>query len=268
MRKILLFLLIVILCSCSSQNIKLGIINDIHGNNGNVVYFLDEFRQNNVDAIIVNGDIVDILNNVSDYNELYTSLSILAESGIPVFVVPGNHERKEDYYSVMENLSDSKNLHDLSKESLYYFKGILFAAISGYYDENYTVKDGFIYSKEDVDNLFKDIVHTTGKFIFISHGSPKGILDDIYSGKNVGDEKLNAIAERAFIGIFAHIHEAGGKAVDNKGNVVAQDVFADSFYLNPGPATVWKMNNGEITNGNAAIVEIKGDKARYRIIKR
>lgn len=321
---LLLAIIILVLPSCSSDNVdkinkmntttaklvvKFGVISDIHADTTNLNYFVETFNSENVDALLVLGDTNYIFENVngnSDYEEMYYVLkAILTDFKNPVFIIPGNHEPKEEYLTLKGNLKkefpDQQFALFDDTQHITTFKGVMLIFISGYHLKEYMHPlGGFLFN----ESLFKGLqaemeVYEVVKMfdeneenkiktkMLVAHGPPKGknknSIDVVYSGENVGNELINDFIAKNNIkfGAFGHIHEAGMKAVDENDDLIMETVWSDSLFLNPGSATKWKMNSyekvsgnsnaGEESKGSAGIIEVdigkdKEGRAQYRII--
>ncbi|MBS3121738.1 metallophosphoesterase [Candidatus Woesearchaeota archaeon] len=301
---LLLTVILIIFVSCSSNKtdtvktniVKFGVISDIHGDTTNLNFFVNEFKKEDADAIIILGDTNYIFENVrgnSDYEEMYYVLkTILTDFKKPVFVIPGNHEPKEEYITLKGNLKkefpEQKFLLFDDTQRVITFKNVMLISVSGYHLKEYMHPlGGFLFNESLFDELemsmgVYDAVsefneNKEGKIkskMLVAHGPPKGknknSIDAVFSGENVGNEMINIFMKKNDIkfGIFGHIHEAGMKGVDENDELVEENIWSDSLFVNPGSATKWKMNSGKESKGSAGILEvdIKEGKARYLII--
>src|SRR5207249_2050449 len=104
---------------------------------------------------------------------------------------------------------------------------------------------GCDYFPQDVADLATFVPKATGPVrLLISHGPPLQAgavaIDRITEGANVGDPSLAEFMKKnpgVFpFGMFGNILEAGGYATYLVGTTrIAQEQYADSLYLNPGP---------------------------------
>ena len=260
------------------QITKFGVITDIQGDTINLEFFLDEFNDNEVDAILILGDLNDMNNENEDYEEIYSVLKEINDNfNKTIFVMPGNHESKDDYYNAL-NKFDFTDLAELNHLN---FNDMDILSVPGYHLAEYTNPDGFLFDfvmdfhpiKECLPDPNADCKNKL--FLLAAHSPPKGTnansIDALISGENVGNQQLNELILNKNInfGVFGHIHEAGMKAVNKEDKFVKENKWSTSLFLNPGPATSWEMNSGELSKGSAAILEIDmiNKKARYEIIK-
>ena len=282
MRKIsflaIIFLLLIVSCTSQPEYMrdptgKIGVISDIHGDLDNVKFFVDQFNEEKVDMILVLGDINDMNNDVDDYQEIYDILEYVAQNFIfDIYVIPGNHESTEDYYNVMDShVRRYEGFHDLSDWKIAE-DDLTIVPVPGYHDEDYMNSDGFLFFTEDLMDL-ETRIQNMSNILIMSHTPPKGktqqSIDVTFFGENVGNLMLDQMMRKHDIkfSVSGHIHEAGMKAVDEDDNLVPENTWSETLRLNPGSATRWKMLDGSISEGSAAILEIKDGMARYEILR-
>ncbi len=269
---IVLFLLT--LTSCTTTTTKLGVLSDIHGNTENLHYFLEKIKTEKVDAIIIAGDTVEhFRNNKSDYDELNQSLLQLSQTNLPIFIIPGNHENKNDYIQLLNYYSKkNKNIHDLYQEPIEKFKDITIIGLAGYENKKFLSEDGFLLENKQIENNFKLIQNNTN-VLLITHGPPKGknpsSIDALTTGENVGNLYLDQMMKQYAIkfSISGHIHEAGQKAVTEDDEIIPENKWSSSLRLNPGSVIPWQMNDKTNSDGSAAILEMSNGKVKYHILR-
>lgn len=95
---------------------RYGIIADAHGEVAKAKLFAQKFKEMKLDGIILPGDLAsnEVLrygqrDSNPDKNEITQILETVAETGLPIFVIPGNHERKKDYESALANITAKYN---------------------------------------------------------------------------------------------------------------------------------------------------------------
>ncbi|MBT4824470.1 hypothetical protein HN695_03655 [Candidatus Woesearchaeota archaeon] len=294
MRKltIILLFLIIFCSSCSDDVLRLGFITDIQGDTINLPYLMEEFNDNNIEHLFVLGDLNDMNNEVPDYDEIYSVLDVMSTNfDGRIFVMPGNHESKEDYFNAIDKFQYRK-VSNILNWTYIPFGDVYIIPISGYHLSEYTNPNGFFLDNVEmpfnisIEDCLRNTPYgmkATGKgcsFIYtikiiLSHGPPRfGSLNSIdvaSNGENVGNRNLTRTIYDNLIqfGVFGHIHEAGMKAVNRSDELVPENTWSSSLFLNPGPATSWQMNSGELSKGSAAILEIDmvEKKARYEIVR-
>lgn len=244
---------------------------DTRENLVNVPRFIQHFRAQGAEAILVPGDVGQVQNGLV---RLY---SALAESELPVLVIPGNHEARDEYRAAFAEVEEKfSNVVDMTRIRLVRFGSAAVVSLPGYYDPRYLHDEerGCQYFKEDVEAL-AGIAQAAGQpVVLLSHAEPlgtgKGAIDAIRDG-NAGDANLTALLRTAPIpfGVFANIQEAGGKATDLDSKGIPENTPADRLFLNPGmgDATAWSLNDGTVSHGMAATLKVFDGKAEYSIFR-
>lgn len=271
--QVLIILCFVLLLGCTQDDVlTFGVLSDIHGDYENTEYFVDAFVDERVDGIIILGDIP--LNEelrygrkdaVADAEEIFKVLRIAAAAHVPVYVIPGNHERRPDYYAALYNVQrDYDNVHDLSKNLLMDLEGIDFIALPGYEfdvidNQRFLLDDGFHFTQFEEESTAAS--YPDEHKLLVSHGPPKGVggvgLDVIDSGEHVGSDQINQlIRERNFrFGVFGHIHESRN-ALTIANIPVAENQLSPTLFLNPGA----------VADGHAALISFVDDTAFYEYL--
>jgi len=259
---------------------RFGVIADPHGFYENVEAFSKHFEQRGVDGIILLGDYAQHFREkpnpkLSDYDEIVMCLENAAKTGLPIYVIPGNHEMKKDYKRAMKRLSKKyKNIFDLSEIRI--VDGDDFDFVSNPFGTDFTYpNESFRATPEQIRKIgeyIKLLQTDDDPEILLTHQPPRcrgryGI-DVVYSGNHVGDKTLNEIMRKSGIkfSLSGHIHEAGGRGVTSEGKLVKQNTFSDDLRFNPGSACPWKYLDGKIYNGMAGILTIKGNQVKYKVI--
>ncbi len=235
------------------------------------------FKAKGAQAILVAGD------NGDSVEAITGSLKAYARSGLPVFVLIGNREPKAAYIDAFAAAQkEAPNLVNLNRVREVDFGGLTVLSLPGYHDPKYLLatqdgQQGCQYHTEDLAALQKVAAASKVPVLLVAHGiphqdGPKGLDRTNAPSVNCGDPNLTRLLVDGHIpfGVFANIIEAGGQAVNLKGDqVVPQGTAVDSFYLNPGSADVtpWAMNDGTSAKGLAAIFELKDGKASYTVVK-
>ncbi|MCG2717636.1 MAG: metallophosphoesterase [Nanoarchaeota archaeon] len=265
----------------------LGIISDSHGYTENVEKFSQYFKEIKAEGIIMLGDYAQMTyskidSDLTNYNEIESSLEAALKTGLPVYVIPGNHETKEDYTKAIETLSkEYGNLFDLSKIRM--VDGDDFDLVSnpygngfGYFSEGF---EGTEAQLLEVVNYVKKIQKDKDPGILVTHKPPKckgkyGIDVPFLIAKdedmNVGDENLDKFMKEYGIkfSLSGHIHEAGGRGVTADGDFIPPEEFVDEMRLNPGAASPQSYWGEKFYEGSAMILTIEDGKAKYRQVVR
>ena len=259
------------------NKLTFGVIADIKENTpenlSNLKLILAHFQKQKVEAIIVPGDMGDTQVQIEEI------LDMLATAEIPVLTLIGNREGRAAYGKAVQ-AANKRHAHilDMNQLRLVTLDGVAFISIPGYHNKIYIhARDGCHYTPEDVDDTKAVANAAKDKTRFlISHGPPRQIgpeaLDRTLEQANVGDPELqNFLMETEIrFGIFANIHEAGGRATDRSGEkLVGPDNLVDAMFINPGPADAvrWAMNDGSESVGMAAVISVEDDKAKYSIFR-
>ena len=259
-----------------SKPLVLGLLSDLKSNIPenikNINYFFEEFKKAGVSAVVVSGD------TSEKYDMLKPMFELLAQQGYLTMVVIGNRESKEDYVKAIgEVQAKYKNLIDLNRIRSVELGVATIVSMPGYYDPNFIhFSPGCAYTATHIDVVKKLVSEATTPVVLVSHGPPRGVgpdaIDNAVEAGNVGDPQLAKLIAEAKIpfGIFGNIHEAGGKAVGaDMTKVLEQGKMHKNLYLNTGPgdSDPWKMNDGTISRGLAAIMTIKAGEASYKAIR-
>src|SRR3989344_2074835 len=107
------------------DEIKLGIITDLEGNLTILNKLLEIFSKNNIDLLVLAGDIPSQKKN-SLLNILKKSLKLK----IPIFIIPGSHESFDDYDKPIKKLNN-KLIIDGTKKLKTSFKDYDFVFLPG-----------------------------------------------------------------------------------------------------------------------------------------
>jgi Icc-related predicted phosphoesterase len=270
-----------------------GVISDIHGETKKARSFAEEFKRRGVVGIIISGDIP--LNeglrygrrdSREDETEIKEVLSAVAETGLPVFVIPGNHERKHDYESALAKVTaEYENVIDMTRFRVFDGDDADFVSLPGYQ----VFKSGNMqFIPEDGYWVKPDTIRETGKLreglddavVLITHGAGKTTGDydrtknprvgpaTTYSGQDVGDVLTREMQIKNDIqfGVVGHIHEAGGNAATFDGQMVEPGEWAKQFTANFGTLERCRYLNGKTYDGMAGIFTVRGDEAMYDIL--
>ena len=236
----------------------------------NLKKFIKFFKKEKVEVIVLNGDLSDTQEDMVDI------LTYIAKSiNVPILVMIGNTESVGTFNSAVETASKQySNIVNINYVRLVDADDYDLLILPGYYDRRYTHAGGScIYREshlEKISSIFNEVSNIP---IFVSHGPPlgeiKNAIDAITDGrKNVGDEKLTNFMKKNEIkaGIFGHILEAGGQAMNLQGNKSRkQNKWYKELLVNYGSAssTLWDMNKGSLSKGMAGIFYVKDNKFKY-----
>ncbi len=137
---------------------------------------------------------VDVFINTGDFlsNDFANTLAKrIFDLGIKGYFVEGNWD--SGLVIDAENVTLLK--HSYEKYKNYYFFGTYEKVFLTYHD--------FLDITKEINNK---------KLVFLTHEPPRGILDEIWNGKHVGNEDYSKFDEikKPLIHAFGHIHERNG----------------------------------------------------------
>lgn len=244
---------------------------DTPGNQVNLTRYVDYFKAQKVDAVLVPGDVA------QEKDQMVSLLAALAKVEVPVLVIPGNHEPRDEYRAAIDELAGSNpNVVDMTQTRLARFGAAAVTSLPGYYDPRFFHDEerACQYFKEDVEGL-ADIAEAAAQpVVLLAHAEPQGkgpeAIDAIVDG-NAGDANLSALLREVEIpfGVFANIQEAGGKATDIDSKPIAPSTPSKSLLLNPGvgDSIAWSLNDGSVSHGMAAVLTVESGSASYEVYR-
>lgn len=213
--------------------IKIGVVSDIEGAVENAVNSADKLKKQDIDAIIIAGDCYENeqirRNPVYPYStdndqEMFDDIEPYAKLGVPVFVIPGNHETKSVYNETIKKLQEKyPNVLDI-KDKIADLKGVNIIGMGGYHDSRFTASGGFLLSDTDYKKATENLTEMQKQKeldIFVTHGPPKSktIIDYVEGAGHVGDEEISKIMNEnleKMINVHGHIHEGGNNSCKYK----------------------------------------------------
>ena len=273
------------LTSDEDNQASYGVISDVHGEAGKAKFFAEEFKKRGVDGIILTGDLPSNeglrhgrTDSMADKSEIKEVLEAVAQTGLPIFVIPGNHEQKPDYTSALAEVTTKYgNVIDMTKFRVFDGDDADFVSLPGYQtfkipgrqfipDNGYWAKPEFVQSTGKLRNGLDDAV------VLITHGCGKTNSNPgpatIYNGRDVGDEATTEMMKQNTISfaVCGHIHEAGGLAATYDGKAVKPGEWSKQFSANFGGLEQWKHVDGTTYNGMAGILTVKVDSAKFEML--
>jgi Icc-related predicted phosphoesterase len=234
-------------------------------------FFLKGFAEAGADVIVLAGDIAG-----SEYEQAQV-LQFVARSGVPVLCLIGNSESRSAFNRAV--LAASKVVHNLVNFDLtrrVEWDRATLISLPGYHDRRFVHQSaGCAYPPAEIQGLRRIMDPPKGTMVLVGHGPPRGkgahALDLAVEAGHVGDPALLKFMtdHDVRIGIFSHILEAGGRAVDAAGAAVSAGVWVERLWLNAGSANPlpWQLNGGRTVCGQAAVVRIKDGRASYRMLE-
>ncbi len=235
----------------------------------NLTEFIAWFDRENVDVIVLNGDVA------YESDDMSRILEHVGRSPRPIWVLPGNADPVSGFNLALRQLSARyPNLISGSFVRLLQVGGVALVSLPGYYDPRFIAGGGGCqYYADDVDGLKKIVKRSTGVPVLVSHGPPKGShpndIDFAFDAGNVGDARMNDLMKSASVrfGIFGHILESGGLLANvTGGKLVDAQAWSRRLWVNAGSVSsvAQDLHDGEAHQGMAAIVEIDPQKRRGR----
>jgi Icc-related predicted phosphoesterase len=234
-------------------------------------FYLDRFEQAKVDALVLNGDLA-----ATEF-EITQVVLHCAKRGWPTLVLIGNTEGRTAFNrALLSALKVSPNVINFDFVRLVDLGGATLVSLPGYLDRKFVHQSGGCsYKPREVDELSRYTDGARGAVVVVSHGPPAGsdpnALDTAVEAGNVGDARLAGFLREQKIpfGLFGHILEAGGRAIDAAGQPVRQGQWIETAFLNVGSANPlpWQLNGGKLSCGMAAILKIKAGKGWVEFIE-
>jgi len=183
--------------SKKSKKTKILAVGDLHGDTGLIKKLADRAKKENIDLVILAGDITFFGQETKNLIRPFT------EARKQVLIIPGNHEGTETIDFLSKIYSGVKNIHGYS-----FKKGDLGIFGAGTVDWG---SEG-IKSKELFELLKKgnEYIKNLKKKIMVTHMHPRGGKAE-FSGFKGSSAVKKALKEfKPDFLISAHIHEAGG----------------------------------------------------------
>ncbi len=233
--------------------------------------FYERFRAAKVEGVILGGD------SAENEFDLEDVLNFIAAKDLPTYVVIGNWESRAPFNRALRAAAkDHPNLVNMDLARRVTGEGFDLVGLGGYSDKGYVKGTGAcLYKPEDARSIAALAKEAKNPVVLVMHGPPrqsgKEAIDYVPGAGNVGDKDVLAAIQEAKIafGVHGHILEAGGKATDLAGKPLAPGKLHPALFLNPGGATSfpWKLNDGKMCWGMAAVLTLKGKQASYEVLK-
>jgi len=182
----------------SRKKTKILAVGDIHGDTGLVQKLAEQAKKENVDLVILSGDLTFIEQSTKNL------LGPFAKAKKQILIIPGNHESPATTSFLAEMYAPySKNIHGYS-----FIKNDLGIFGAGTADMGiHMIKDSEIF---DLLKKGNSKIKNLPKKIMVTHMHPRGSKSE-FSGFRGSKAIAKAIKEfKPDIAIFSHIHEAGG----------------------------------------------------------
>ncbi|MBW2702214.1 MAG: hypothetical protein JRF33_15455 [Deltaproteobacteria bacterium] len=235
-------------------------------------HYMRQFEKAGVDALLLLGDIA------STESEMTQIMLHCAQKPWPVLALIGNTEGRTAFNrAVLAALKVAPNLVNMDLVRRVDLGGARLVSLPGYSDRSFVHgSSGCTYKPRDVKALDSWVAGGSGPVVLLSHGPPagkgKGGLDWAVEAGNVGDPVMAGWMKehKVVFGLFSHILEAGGRAINGAGKRVADGQVTSSLMLNVGSANPlpWQLNGGKSSCGMGAIftLDVKSGKASHRFV--
>ena len=235
------------------------------------------FHKAGVHFVVANGDLTGneagaLVPVVEMLGEEFSAERMPGGVAVPVFAHSGNYEWTSAFTQAFaERAVTWPHLFNMNVIRDVDFGGVHLVSLPGYFNRRFLQSGACHYSDVDVADLTRHAQGLAARgetVILTSHGPPLGTtataLDVTSDGPNVGDPQLNGLLTDGKIafGIFSHILEAGGRAVDDVAGTSAvrlpMKAPRQHLYVNAGASSSfgWGMVSGKTSRGMAAIVTI------------
>ncbi|MFP4118305.1 MAG: metallophosphoesterase [Candidatus Woesearchaeota archaeon] len=253
----------------NNERMKIGIVSDIEGAIDNARRSAQKLKRENPDIIVIAGDCYEnhrirsapmFPDETNKSRQMRRAIEPYAKIDVPVFVMPGNHEREDVYIDSLKKLKAKfPKVKDMHKKT-HITKYISMIFLGGYHNPLMTEPRGFTIDESDYEWLHKKLKQLKKKgrpILFVSHGPPMstGMLDFLPFFGNVGDEVISDIVSSFkgdMINLHGHIHEKSGEHYR----------FKDTISINISSITNFSNNRFP----NTGVIDILDGKIVYKEI--
>lgn len=266
------------------ERVVFGVVSDIHGEVDRARLVGTILAERGVSYILVPGDIANNeqlrsgrVDSIDDEEEIVASLEALAETHLPILVMPGNHEHRSDWEAAMQRVTPYyPNVLDMAQYRVFDGDDVDIVSLPGYQvrtsgNQQFIPENGFYASPQMIRETGELTQGLDNPIFLMAHGAGRTGTPGpatIYSGRDVGDNETTQMMYDANIhfAVVGNIHEAAGLATTRDGRPVPEGVFVDEFVLNVGTLQTWTLLDGRVMNGSAAIITVEGNQAKYQMI--
>jgi Icc-related predicted phosphoesterase len=195
---------------------KILCFSDIHNDEESLKILRKKFIKNNPEILVCAGDI-------ATFGLGFSKIIKKLDFGVPLLIIPGNHESVEQIENAERRFRFVKNIHD----RLFTIKGLHFFGFGG---SNLTpFNTPFEMTETQIKKLLKKSYKDgkDSKLIFVSHAPPYKTKLDKINNSSVGSIELRKFIEKfqPALNICGHIHENAG----------IKDKIKKTKIINPGP---------------------------------
>jgi Icc-related predicted phosphoesterase len=191
---------------------KLLAFVDVHGDYFCLRHLASLARKEKVDALVCAGD---ISNWGQDLDKLVRELDV----GVPLFMIPGNHETNQDVRELARKFKFVKNINEdvIQADDIVFF-GCGEGGFSSDHPAFALAEKEFRKSTEKLKNR---------KIVFVTHAPPLGTACDFIYDGHAGVKQFRDFisAHKPVLHICGHLHENEGM----------KDKIGKTLVVNPGP---------------------------------
>ena len=232
---------------------------------------LRRMRSEHIEAVVVAGGIG------TDEASARAVLGHLGAVDVPVLLVPGTSEPIDALRDALEDArAKAPNLVDMGIVRVARLPDLTIVSLPGgaHPHELLAGDEGCGLADEDVE-AFRDLVRERPGALVVSATPPRqhgpAAIDLGRSGAGAGDPRIATALSTAWFGVFGTVYESGGRASDRRGGrAIPEGEWSEELFVNPGAADALPRahRDGSLGASSAAIVEIRGKKARFRVLRR
>ncbi len=230
---------------------------------------LVRMKESSVEAIAVAGGIG------TDQASAAAVLALLGQADVPILLVPGASEPIDAFREALEPARQAApNLVDMGVTRIARLPDVVVLSLPGgpRAHELLAGEEGCGLTTEDIA-AFGTLVEERPGALVVSATPPRqrgpAAIDLGRAGVSAGDPALAHALRKAHFGVFGYVYESGGRGSDARGSkVVPPDAWVADLFLNVGAADALPRarNDGGFGGGMGAIVEIRGNRARHRLL--
>jgi Icc-related predicted phosphoesterase len=227
----------------------------------------EQFRRHGVQAIVVLGGID------RTYEGIRAVLDRLQRVAT-VLALPGDRESRSGFQAAARAFPN--RVVDLVRVRAVVLPGLSIIGVPGYHLPHHLMakEQGCSYDAPEIDDIADRSRALPGPRLLLAHGPPRGsgrlAVDRAFGQVNIGDPLLRRLLARGRVtlGLFGHVHESAGRATTLEGSPVKPLTWSRSLLLNVGSADSVPHQDlkGRWWRATAAVVEVRGGRARYRMI--
>jgi len=183
---------------------------DVHGSKKDLDKLEKVVKKEKPEVIVCAGDL-------SNFEEDFENLVKKIDFGVPVLIIPGNHESASTLKELDNKFDYMINLH----QGVFEKDNVLFLG-SG--------RGGFEFGDDEfsrVANFFKrEIEKFKGKTVLVTHAPPRNTnLDALFTGEHVGSRSIQKFIKdiQPTFAVSGHIHDSEGK-IDKIGKTICMNL--------------------------------------------